>query len=175
MSKQCFIKLKNGEWKSLTGKEFYKFLKTAECKSKHFIDFGDYIIEVSKAEYTEWRKEKDHSDYVNENPKGYKFISFYDDAISDFGSGEDVISDESDDIDTVVFEKFRKETLHLALKELDELEYDIIFTLYLSNSKLNQSELAKKYGVTQSGISRKKKEILKKLKNLLIKIEKSSQ
>ena len=45
-------------------------------------------------QYQDWRKEKDHSDYLKEQEEGFLILSLYSDTINEYGDGEDVIADE---------------------------------------------------------------------------------
>ena len=43
------------EWIEMTGKEFYRFVKSPEGQGRHFIDMGDVVLECSKAEYKRFK------------------------------------------------------------------------------------------------------------------------
>lgn len=62
-------------------------------------------------------------------------------------------------------EQFLIEKLHSALKELDETDYKIIY--YLFQDCLSERECAKKFGVSQPMIHKKKERILKIIKKIL--------
>lgn len=64
MAKQYYIKKDPSatgsdiEWAAINGKEFYKLITSPAGKGRYFIDMDEFIIESTKAEYKDWRKEK---------------------------------------------------------------------------------------------------------------------
>ena len=72
MAKQYYIKKDPSvsgpdiEWLSINGKEFYQLVTSAAGRGRYFIDMDEFMIESTEAEYKEWRKERDHSDYLHE-------------------------------------------------------------------------------------------------------------
>ena len=70
MAKQYYIKRDPSaigsdiEWTAINGKEFYQLLTSPAGKGRYFIEMDEFMIEATEAEYKDWRKEKDHSDYL---------------------------------------------------------------------------------------------------------------
>lgn len=70
MAKQYYIKKDPAvsgpdvEWTAINGKEFYQFITSPAGRGRYFIDMDDFMIEANETEYAEWRKEKNHSDYL---------------------------------------------------------------------------------------------------------------
>lgn len=165
----------NIEWIEMTGQEFYKFISAPENKDRRFIDFEDYMIEATKAEYAQWRKEKDHTDYLREQEEGWTTISLYSTDITESADGEDVIADETIDVQLQVMNKLELECLRLALNELDDESYQLMYDLYLSENRKTQRELARELGVRQNSVWYRTNKIRENLKFLLVKRKKSSQ
>lgn len=152
------------EWIEMTGREFYKFIKSPENKGRYFIDFEDYMMESSKSDYVKWRKEKDHADYLREQEEGWTTISLYSTDITESANGEDVIADEEIDVQSQVLNKLEQESLRMALGQLDDDSYQLMDILYLSEKPKSQHELAAERGVSQKAIWNRAKKIQKNLK-----------
>lgn len=84
------------EWIEMNGREFYRFTKSPEGRGRYFIDMDDVVIEASKAEYEEWHREKALRDYWEKKAQEDKLtiLSLHSDAITENGTGEDVIPDD---------------------------------------------------------------------------------
>ncbi len=160
------------EWIEMTGREFYQFVSSPEGQGRHFIDMDNVVLEGSSSEAHAYRAEKDHSDYLKEQEKGWITLSLY----TDYGySGEDVIRDEAQDVEAEVISCVEKETLHTALTCLDAESSSLINALYFAKKPKTERELALELGLSQNAVNKRKQKILKTLKILVVKIEKSSQ
>ncbi|MEY8388908.1 hypothetical protein AALC17_16780 [Oscillospiraceae bacterium 38-13] len=178
MAKQYYIKkdpLTSGadiEWIAINGKDFYQLITSPAGKGRYFIDMGEFMIESTEAEYKDWRREKDHSDYLHEQESQVQLLSLYgggDDSLVDLIPNMDVSAEET------ALHLLELQELTEALKMLDNDEYSLIYSLFLSQSCKTQSQLSSRFGLTQSGISRQKNRILEKLKFFVIKSKKHSQ
>lgn len=163
------------EWIEMNGKDFYRFIKMPENKNRNFIDMGDVVLEVTDFAAREHRAEKDHSDYLKEQEVDWRTQSIYALETEDGCCGEEVIADDTQDVETQVILSLEVEALRTALSLLDSQSYLIIHALYLAEDRKTERELAAEYGLSQNAINKRKKEILKKLKSLVVKIQKSSQ
>ena len=82
MAKQYYIKKDPSvsgpdiEWLSINGKEFYQLVTSAAGRGRYFIDMDEFMIESTEAEYKEWRKERDHSDYCTNRKPKYSFCPY---------------------------------------------------------------------------------------------------
>ena len=103
---------------------------------------------------------------------GWSFLSLYTDHEY---SGEEVIKDESQDVEAEVIADIEKEILHIALNCLDTESFLLINALYLADEPKTERELASELGVSQNAINKRKKKILKTLKFLVVKNQKGSQ
>lgn len=181
MARQYFRKKNTGElgphvdWIEMDGKEFYRFVRSREGRGRYFIDFDDYVIEATKDQYEDWRREKDHSDYLREQEDGLILLSLHSDAINGYGDGEDVIMDDRVNVEETAIQMVQSKALYSALRQLDTPSYQLIYDLYLKDRRWTERAMAKELGISQNAINKQKKKILRKLKFLVVKAEKSSQ
>ena len=161
------------EWIEMSGKEFYRFVNSSEGQGRYFIDMGDVVLEASKREAQIHRAEKDHSDYLKEQEDGWSTLSIYAD---EYGySGEEIIADEAHDVEAEAIMLIETVALQKALTRLDSQSYQLIHALYLADNQKTEREIAQELGVSQNAINKQKKKILKTLKFLVVKLQKSSQ
>ena len=161
------------EWIEMSGKEFYRFVNSSEGQGRYFIDMGDVVLEASKREAQIHRAEKDHSDYLKEQEEGWSTLSIYADERG--YSGEEIIADEVHDVEAEAIMRIETAALQKALTRLDSQNYQLIHALYLADNQKTEREIAQELGVSQNAINKQKKKILKTLKFLVVKLQKSSQ
>ena len=178
MAKQYYIKRDPSasgadiEWIAINGKDFYQLITSPAGKGRYFIDMDGFMIESTEAEYKDWRKERDHSDYLHKQESQVQLLSLY--GCEDDSQG-DSIPDMDISTEETALHSLELQELTKALKMLDDDEYSLIYALFLSQNCKTQSQLSSRLGLTQAGISRQKKRILEKLKFLVIKSKISSQ
>ena len=63
------------EWIAINGKEFYQLITSPAGKGRYFIDMDEFMIESTEAEYKDWRREKDHSDYLRKQEETVQLLS----------------------------------------------------------------------------------------------------
>ena len=63
------------EWTAINGKEFYQLITSSIGKGRYFIDMDEFMIESTEAEYMDWCKERDHSDYLHEQESQVQLLS----------------------------------------------------------------------------------------------------
>lgn len=175
MTKQFYIKGKNGEWINLSGQEFFQLVNASEGQNRYFYDFEDYMLEVSKEQFEAYTKEKNHADYLKRLSKPYQTMSIDSDLIAEFGCGEEVISHGDEDIADVLFNRFRSKALSRALSLLSPEEYQLISDIYLKENKKTEQQIAVEKGLSQKAINKRKNKILKNLYFAVLKFEKSQQ
>lgn len=163
------------KWIEMTGSEFYRFVNSPEGQGRYFIDMGDVVLESSKGEAQVHRAEKDHSDYLKEQEEGWSIVSLYTIEDENGCSGEEVVRDETQDVETEAILHIEYKALSSALSHLDTESRKLIYALYLTDTQKTERELALQSGVSQVAIHKQKKKILAKLKFLVIKFQKSSQ
>ena len=77
------------------------------------------------------------------------------------------------EIETIL--SMEKKALRAALSQLDHESYRLVHYLFFSKEQKTERELAADLGVSQNAIHKRKKKILKTLKFLVVKLQKSSQ
>jgi RNA polymerase sigma factor (sigma-70 family) len=157
----------------MTGKEFYRFITSEDGVGHFFIDDGETVLESTKTDYRKWRKEVDHSDYLAEQAEGILVISLYGNEVDSGGNGEEIIADITVNAEESAIRNIRINALRRALRCLPVEDYQFVRALYLEN--MTERSMAKKIGVSQVAVHKRKKRILEDLKFLVIKLEKSSQ
>ncbi len=168
-------KLEQIEWVEMTGQEFYRFINSPEGQGRHFIDMDDVVLEASETDARSFKAEKNHSYYIQAQEEGWSTLSIY--AIEDeYGcSGEEVVRDETQDVEAEVIMRIERKALLSALSHLDTESRRVIHALYLADVRKTERELAQERGVSQVAIHKQKKKILSTLKFLVIKSQKSQQ
>lgn len=181
MAKQYYVK-KNPdstgadiEWNALTGQEFYRLITSPAGKGRYFIDMDNFMIEANKEQYIEWRREKDHSDYLREQEEGHSVLSIYSDLSAETRNGEEIIPDTNTNVEAEALRAVEYSVLRTALGALDEKSYRLISALYSSEKEISERALATEMGLPQSTVNKRKKKILKNLKFVVVKLKKSSQ
>lgn len=178
MAKQYYIKKDPSatgsdiEWAAINGKEFYKLITSPAGKGRYFIDMDEFIIESTKAEYKDWRKEKNHSDYLREQEAQIQFLPLY-------GSGDssqrELIPDTTTSTEEQATDSIVRKALNEALSTLDDESYILIDALILAQDRKSERELASEFGLSQKAINKRKQKILRNLKLLVLKTGKSQQ
>lgn len=178
MAKQYYIKKNpavtgpNVEWIAINGKEFYQLITSPAGKDRYFIDMDEFVIESTEAEYRDWRKEKDHTDYLHQQESQVQLLPLYSGKEGDPG---ELIPDSSASTEEQAMAFIARAALNNALSSLDEESYMIIDALFLRHDRRSERDLAAEFGLSQKAINKRKQKILKKLKLLVLKLEKSSQ
>lgn len=158
-----------GKLVEITGREFYDIVTSLLSEKRYFIKLTDdidyegaeIIIEVSKDYYNEWRKEyRRHLDIRKVNSL-YEEVPYEDSMFAALGSlyEEDYIID-------MLERKNEMRQLKRIYNLLTEEEQYLIYMLYLADYPLSESELAKSLHISQPALHKRKKKILKKLRNL---------
>lgn len=178
MAKQYYIKKDPAvsgpdiEWIALNGKEFYQLITSPAGKGRYFIDMDEFMIESTEGEYKDWRKEKDHADYLLEQESHVQLLPLH-------GGEEDgpgrFIQDQSASTEDQAMASIVRKALSEALSSLDEESYMIIDALILAHDRKSERDLAEEFGLSQNAVHKRKQKILKNLKLLVLKLEKSQQ
>lgn len=160
------------KYRLVQGQELEEIISTPEWKRKEFIfqrqPNGEQIgIEVPENSRKESRAEKNRKAYLRRVMAERDISVTSLDVIigsEETGSGEDVIADESADIEQQFLAKEEIETLKEAMSKLTEEEFYYIYALYLSEKPKTVHGLAEDLNVTRMTVYRKKQAILAKLK-----------
>lgn len=160
----------------MTGKEFLNFKRNPKNKHRKFAEYIDeyqesatIVIEVTQDTYNRWhcedviRKRK----RTEKSEVGYKEISMDEEIcgqhIEDF-TLHDVLADDSVDIEQDVLKIFEINRLKEVLAYLETEEMELIRTLFLSDNPLTEREYAKKIGISQPAINKRKMMIIEKIR-----------
>jgi len=100
----------DSEWISMTGKEFYRFISSPESKGRYFIKWDDLVIEASKAQYSDWLCDEEHSGYLREHENGWNTVSLYSDLSQEGRSGEELVPDPAADVEIRAISNIRRDT-----------------------------------------------------------------
>lgn len=166
----------NPEWVFMTGKDFYKFIKNPENKNRYFMTLDDRVckdadiitMECTRESYKEWRIQKNHEDYLDrfENEREFISINSYI-PDSETMTYEEVIADESVDIEDDLMRVVKNQLLKEFFEKLSEKEKNLINILFIENDGKNEFEIAKEKGIAQQTLNNRKLALRKKLKNFL--------
>lgn len=151
------------EWVEMSGIEFYRFVKSPEGRGRHFIDMGDVVLEASKHEAQVHRAEKDHSDYLKEQEEGWSTLSIYTIEDEQGCSGEEIAIDDKHDVEAEAIMRMETAALQKALTRLDVQSYQLIYSLYLADSRKTLRQLSQDSGIPVMTLQDRKKKILTKL------------
>lgn len=162
--KKVFI-LQNGEYIEIDFSEHIRRRENDDMyKIKKFIGVHSMIMEVGEKDYYEFYRTKRRQKYLAECAKDRGDLS-YDALTTDEFNGENVVKDYGEDVANTVEFNLMTDRLYKALSKLSSDERNIIKEHFFYN--IPQTELARKYGVNQSNISRKIAKILIKIKKLI--------
>lgn len=173
--KDPFCKPEAIEWIEMNGREYYSFVTDPQNKDRFFIDMGDVVLEVTEAETRDYKAEKNHNYYIRTQEGEWSTVSLYAAEDANGCSGEEVAVDEAQDVETQVLMRLDSAAVREALIQLDEESYRLIWELYLAAERKTERELAQILGVSQNAVNKQKNKILKSLKILVVKIQKSQQ
>ena len=165
----------NTDWEQLSGKEFFALVSSPESKGRYFVfmdnngdkELNEYYLEATREKYLEWKRE--NMAKIRKLQEKYKnpieFISFdtvlYEDDDGNPVTLADVIPDpESDRM---------LENLRVALLCLTKEERELIDLLFLKNkTHLRECQIADVLGMYPMELSRRKKKIFQKLRELML-------
>ena len=163
------------EWLEMNGSEFYSFVKSPENAKRRFANMGDFTIEMPADEYESWIKDRNRCTYLNNMENGVTILSLHEEHQPGSGSLEECIQDPAVDVESDVISHIERRALRAAIQALDAESRYIVDALFFSSNRRRESDLAKELGITQQGINRRKKKILKNLKILVVKSKKIQQ
>ena len=157
------------DWVQLDGKKFYALVNSQEGEGRYFADMGDFTIEMTKTQYAGWLAEKNREDYIRERDADISIVSIHDDLWGDYGHGDEIIPDDTVNVEDTALNRVEISELRAALNALDQESRFVITELYLIPETKTEQELAVELGMTQQGVHKRKKKILEILKNLVVK------
>lgn len=155
------------EWYEMSGIEFYKFITSPENKMRYFIDFDDMKIETDKTEYIQWRKEKNHRNYLQEQERQFITNSFDELYFKGDLNNQEILEPLFNCFEEEIERKLLCEKVQEAVLGLTTEEHWLIYELFLSEKNISESLLSLISGIPRTTLSYRKKAILKKLKKIL--------
>lgn len=157
---KCFL-LENGIYIEITYGELLKMKRNNELfKSRHFLPFSGMLLEIPEIEYKKMRSVNRRKQYVNQEEKKNNPISFQ--TITENLYGNEKVSETSRSVDELVIKNIEKETLMNCLNELDEKEYDLIYSIYFF--RVSEREYSSRTGIPRSTVHYRLNKILDKLR-----------
>lgn len=139
------------------------------------MNMGDVVLECTEVEYKKYKAEDDHSSYILKQETGWITQSLEDVAAENNVCREELVADETQDVESEAIRRVEISALRTALSLLDLNSYQLLCALYSSTDRKTERELAEAAAVSQNAIHKQKEKILKTLKVLVVKIQKSSQ
>lgn len=162
--KKVYI-LENGGYIELSYGEFCRRLETDQSYAeKKFLPLHGMLMEVSKADYEDFYRQKRRQKYIKERSRNNGDVS-YDRLVAEGFSGSAFLSDGSEDIADQVVRRILLEKLYKALPLLAEDEWELIYRHYYIG--ISEKELATAYGISQQAVSKRIVKIRDKLKKLM--------
>ena len=162
--KKVFI-LEDGKYIEMPYEEFNRRRQEDEsCREKRFLSLHGMLMEVTEEEYVSYYKDKRRQRYIDERAKKFGTFS-YDALTTDEFNGKDILADPNMDTEEEAMFRMMTEKLRTALSELTDDEHILITLHYYKD--ISESELAKKYGISQQAISKRIKKIREKLKSII--------
>lgn len=162
--KKVFIK-ENKNYIEITNEEHERRKATDEQYAKRrFIPLQSYLLEVDEVFYTDHYREVERNKYLRLLDRKKKLLSI--DAFdTEDDNGIDYIADEDENVEKQVTDKLMAEHIRHVVSLLPSDEQELINAIYFEGC--TEREYAKKKGVNQFAIHKKKHRILEKLKKIL--------
>jgi len=165
------------DWIEMNGFDFYKFIKSPEANGRYFIKLpplledgsdGFITIEANSEKYRKWRSEvrrKRHLREYGTEEKNYTVVSYHAMETADGCYGEELLPDDSINIEAEVEKIVELENLADALTRITAAERWLIDEIYAHEK--DQPEIALLLGITQQAVSKRVARIIKKIKKLM--------
>ena len=162
--RKVFI-IENGGYTELTYTELCRRMETdPSYMDRLFIPLHGMIMEVSKADYDDFYQKQRRQKYIDERSVENGDIS-YDMLTTDDFNGEDILIDDSEDIETQVVRKIMLDKLRAAFSLLSVDEKELLTALFFQ--EMSERDWSKISGIPQKTINDRKRRVLAKLKKLL--------
>ena len=162
----------NPDWQELNGREFYAFVRSPEAQGRYFVRLestepdnsdGEIVMEATKANYDDWRREKNHTDYLRRAEEGIEIISYHGLVGDDGAYGEELLEDTNQNVEEDFMQSADLQLLKQAMARLTKAERHMIAHLYLLENPLTEREYSALTGIPCLTVHDRKKRILGKL------------
>lgn len=157
--------LENGSYAEISYEELCR--RTEADKSyedKLFLPLHGMLMEVAEDEYRTFYKNVRRQKYLKEVSTANGDFS-YDMLTTDDFNGQDILVDEEQDVEEIVEKNIMLNKLNDCLSLLSAEEKELIQMIFFE--ELTEREIAKKQGISQVAVHKKKQRVLNKLKGLL--------
>ncbi len=154
--------LENGSYAEISYEELCK--RTAQNKSyedKLFLPLHGMLMEVAEDEYKTFYKNVRRQKYLKELSATNGDFS-YDMLTTDDFNGQDILVDGEQNVEEIVEQNIMLDKLEVCLSLLSTEEKELIQKIFFE--ELTEREIARKQGVSQVAVHKKKQKILNKLK-----------
>ncbi len=151
----------------MTGKEFYQFIRSPEGKNRHFIDMGDIVLETTEAEARQYRAEQNHHHYMQAQAEEWSTLSLYMIENGSRCSGEEVIPDDTQDVEDEAIMHLSNSDLQAALTQLDVESHRLICALYFADKRRTLRQISSESGIPVMTLQDRKKKALSTLRQIL--------
>ena len=182
--KRTFLVKRNPElpasednWITMNSFEFAMFMKTEEGKLRRK-DFGQldgadiddtiYVIECGGEKAKELKKESNRRRYLRKNEKesGFLIVSYEETALNEEKDDkDDLVMDPNIDVEAEVIDHLMIEKLMPVIAQLSMDEYDLLYNVVLSDSRMNLNEYSKQMNIPYSTVSYRYKKVINRLKD----------
>lgn len=163
--RKVFI-IEDGKYTEITYDELCRQTKNKSDSytDKLFIPLHGILMEVTKEDYTDFYKTRNHQKYLKRRSAANGDIS-YDMLTTDDFNGEDILIADDVDIAVKVEKKIMMDKLKESIRMLSENEQELLDALYFN--ELSERDWSKISGIPQKTVNYRKRRILAKLKKLL--------
>lgn len=163
---KCFVKINQGIYEEITYKELEERRQLIPSyRNKKFIYINKMLFEVSDKEYKDYYSEIERNRYSKKVLQKLNTISIEQLNFDEDMNDKQVIIDDTTNVEDEIERKNEIEELKKALLKLDNDEYKMIRELFFKEKTVR--EYAKVLGLPYATVQYKKKQVLKKLKNLM--------
>lgn len=162
---KAFIFTNCGELEEVGAEDF---LTIAKDKNRYFTKFDDYMLEVTKKKYEQFKREDNHLNYLKKDREKYHTYSLDQEFENFQDTYAEFLVDKETNIENEVMEKLSFAMLYEALTKLTEEELFIIQSSFMSEVILTEEKIGEILGINQRTVNYRKKNILKKLKVFLV-------
>ena len=166
-------------WLVMSSDEFEAFKQTAEGKARAKYlyqldrcseDDAAIYAEVDSETFSKWRVDENHKDYlIRVNKKiGYKVFSYHGIELDmDAIAGEDILKDETCDVEQEVLDRIEISELYTAIAKLSAEDQELIRAFYLTEQPMTIREFEAITGIPNQTVSYRKNRAYMRLKKLM--------
>ena len=145
------------EWVEMSGRDFYRFVNSPEGQRRHFIDMGDVVLEGTEAQARQYKAEQNHRCYILAQEEGWSTSSIYTIADKNGYSGEEIIRDDTQDVEAEVILRMERRALQAALYQLDKESRALVQALYLADTRKTLRQFSQDSGIPVMMLQDRKK------------------